>query len=79
MSQEEQFIQLIADVFKIDKTQITDEKTPEQIETWTSVSHMDLVSRFENSFKIQFEVEEISEMDSIGTMKTILRRHGVKV
>ena len=67
------------EIFEIDKSEIDDEATPDDIEKWDSVLHMDLVAKFEENFEIQFEVEEITEMDTIGNMKEVLRRHGVDV
>jgi acyl carrier protein len=77
MSQEETFNSLLCDVFGIQAEDIADEKTPEDLESWTSVTHMQLAAKFEENFGFQFDVEEITEMDSIGNMKNVLRRHGV--
>ena len=77
MSQAEMFTTIVCEVFGIQPGDLADEKTPEDIESWTSVTHMQLIAKFEESFKFQFDVEEITEMDSIGNMKKVLRKHGV--
>ena len=79
MSQKEEFEKIVMDVFDIDISEINDETTPDDLELWDSVTHMDLVARFEDTFDLQFEVEEITEMDTIGNMKEVLRRSGVEV
>lgn len=38
---------------------------PEQVKGWDSLSHMSLISSLEEEFKISFDVDQISEMDSI--------------
>ncbi|MCP4762515.1 MAG: acyl carrier protein [archaeon] len=79
MSQAEQFIEMVAEVFGVEKSEITDDKTPEDIENWTSITHMDLMARFEEAFGTEFDVEEITEMDSIEAMKKALKNHKVDV
>lgn len=73
MGQYEHFITFISEVFEIEPDQIKDDITPDDIESWTSVSHMDLMARFEETFNIELDVEDITEMDSIGAMKAILK------
>ena len=70
---------LLKEVFKLTDGQLGDELTPDDVETWTSVSHMDLMARFEQEFGLQLDVEEITEMDSLGAMRKILRKHGIDV
>jgi len=38
---------------------------------------MELICRFEETFNIEIDVEDITEMDSLGAMKDILRQYGV--
>ena len=77
MSQAETFTSIVCEVFGIQPEDLADDKTPEDLESWTSVTHMQLVAKFEENFKFQFDVEEITEMDSIGNMKKVLSKHGV--
>lgn len=77
MSAYKTFILFIHEVFEVDEEQITNEKTPDDFENWNSVTHMDLMARFEETFNIELDVEDITEMDSIGAMKEILKRYGV--
>ncbi len=67
------------EVFGISDSDFTDDKTPEDLENWTSVTHMALVAKFEEAFGFQFDVEDITEMDSLGNMKKILRKYKVDV
>ena len=74
----EQFITFVSEVFEAKREEITDDKTPDDIENWNSISHMDLMARFEDTFGIELDVEDITEMDSIGAMKEILKdQYGV--
>ncbi|MHA1793300.1 MAG: acyl carrier protein [Promethearchaeota archaeon] len=75
MSEIDKFINLVSETFEIKPEDITDEKTPDEIENWTSVSHMELMSKFEDEWDLEFDVEDITEMDSIGNMKKILKEN----
>ncbi|MHA1601494.1 MAG: phosphopantetheine-binding protein [Promethearchaeota archaeon] len=79
MSQTEVFNTLISEIFSIPVDDLDDDSTPDDIENWTSVSHMDLMAKFEEKFELELDVEEITEMDSIGAMKESLRNHGIQV
>jgi acyl carrier protein len=70
---------MLKDVFLLSKKELGDEITPDDVENWTSVSHMDLMARFEDEFGLQFDVEEITEMDSLGAIRKALRKHGIDV
>lgn len=77
MSQLEKFNELISQVFGIDLADINDSSTPDDIDSWDSVTHMDLMALFEDEWDLSLDVEEITEMITIGLMKEALRKHGV--
>jgi acyl carrier protein len=79
MSQEETWKSLVIDAFGVGEDDFSDEKTPEDLPDWTSVTHMSLMSKFEETFSIQLDVEDITAMDSLGNMKAILRKYGVDI
>jgi acyl carrier protein len=49
-------------VFEIDSSEINHESSPDSIDKWDSLRHMNLVVALEEEFNIEFEVEEISEL-----------------
>ncbi len=75
MSQLEIFNKLLQDTF--DVTELNDEMSPDTIEQWDSITHMDLCSKFEETFDISLDVEDIAEMETIGQIKEILRKYNV--
>jgi acyl carrier protein len=79
MSQASVLEAMIMEIFQVSKEDLDDDATPDDIENWTSVSHMDLMARFEEKFGLELDVEEITEMDSIGAIKEALRNHGIDV
>ena len=69
----------ISEVFKIEKSELSDELTPEDIEDWDSISHMELMAKFEDEWGVTFDVEELVEMETIGLIKGALLWHGVEL
>jgi acyl carrier protein len=57
---------LASDIFGLPADQITPASTPETIETWDSIQHLNLVLALEEKFALQLSPEEIEQMKSIG-------------
>ena len=58
---------------------ITDEqfgfdKDADSFPEWDSLSHMTLVASLETKLGISFEIDEISEMDSVGKIVEIIKK-----
>jgi acyl carrier protein len=63
-----------ADIFQVPAAQITPVSSPETIESWDSVQHLNLVLALEEKFGIQFEPEEMDGMNSIGEIADLVDR-----
>ena len=66
--------QISADIFRVSVDQITPETSPETIENWDSVQHLNLVLALEERFGIQFEPEEMDGMKSIAEIVELVAR-----
>ncbi|MEE9213018.1 MAG: acyl carrier protein [Phycisphaeraceae bacterium] len=60
--------QTLADVFGVDVTTITDESSPDTLEQWDSMGHMNLVLALEQRFRVSFTPEEFAELNSVKTI-----------
>jgi len=63
---------LAADVLGVDRSQIDSDSTPEHIENWDSIQHVSLMVAIEEQFGVEFDPDEISQMQSIGKITEIL-------
>jgi acyl carrier protein len=63
---------IAADVLEVSPAKIVPESSPETIETWDSVHHLNLVLALEQEFNLQFEPEEIDSMKDIQHILEIL-------
>jgi acyl carrier protein len=62
----EQVRRIASDLFATPADRITANSTPETIETWDSIQHLNLILALEEKFEIQLSPEEIEQMHSIG-------------
>jgi acyl carrier protein len=51
---------------------INDDSSPETIETWDSLQHMNLILSLEETFDLQFSDEQVVGMDSVGQIVKVL-------
>lgn len=77
MSSLDTFNDLIKKTFDIEE--ISDDLSPDSVEQWDSITHMDLCAKFEETFDISLDVEDIAEMETIGQIKEILRKYNVEL
>ena len=68
---------IVAKVFSLSESEITDESGPESIETWDSFNGLVLVDELENYFKIKFSISEITDVKNIADIKRHLKNHNV--
>jgi len=69
---EEKIKQTMAAVFSIDVSEISDNASPEIIENWDSLRHMNLLVALEEEFKIEFTDNEIVAVINFLSLKTII-------
>ena len=55
----------------------TSEHHQEETEKWDSIGHMMLIAALEEAFSIEFEPEEMLELDSYGKGIELLRKKGI--
>lgn len=60
-------------VFEIDESQITDISSPENVENWDSLGHLNLIVVLEDEFQVKFTDDEISEMLNFKLIEVILK------
>ena len=69
---------VFAETFGLDADTFSLEMAPEDVPQWDSLGHMRLVMNLEQTFGIQFEVDEITEMSSGRKIIELLQAKGIK-
>ncbi len=69
--------ELMATVFNVKPSDITDRSTPDTLENWDSVNHLNLILALEETFAIELTEDESVEILSVPLIKLVLQEHGV--
>lgn len=69
---------LIARVLEIEESSVTDDASPTTIASWDSYNGLLLVSAIEKKFNLKLTTEETVSVQSIGDIKKVLQKHGIK-
>jgi acyl carrier protein len=68
-----QVLQTASDVFGVPLAQLNAESSPQTVEGWDSVQHLNLVLALEQNLAIQIDPEDIEQMKTLGDVARILR------
>jgi acyl carrier protein len=70
----EQVRGIASDIFGVRTDTITADSSPETIETWDSMQHLNLVLALEEKFGVQLEPEDIEQMKNIGAVAALVEK-----
>ena len=69
---------IVAEVFGIPVDSLTSESSPETVEVWDSVGHLNLVLALEQEFHVQFSPDDIEKMVNVQGIVRALDGQGVR-
>ena len=61
----------------VPESEINDQTSPENIESWDSFHGLVLVDELENNFNIKFTIEEIADVQNVGDIKRHIKNHNI--
>ena len=64
--------EVVANVLNIKAEELTKDSSPETIEQWDSLKQMNIIIALEDAFEIEFDDEEIGDMNSISLITLII-------
>jgi acyl carrier protein len=79
MTNEEKLKKIISSVFKIDASDVNNETSPDTVESWDSLNHLNLVLALEEGFNVNFTEEQTVEILNFELIKLSLQEQGVDV
>jgi acyl carrier protein len=68
----EEVLKLAADLFQVPADKLGPASSPDNLDGWDSVQHLNLVMAIEAQFSVVFEPEEIAAMQDLGAVARIL-------
>jgi len=63
---------IAADVLQVAPKTLGAESSPESVQSWDSVQHLNMVLALEEQFGIQFDPEEMDAMKTIGAIASLV-------
>jgi acyl carrier protein len=69
--------EVVAKVFNLDASVVTDESSKDTIEEWDSMGNLSLVTGLEEAFSVSLSIADAMEMTSVQRIKSMLREYGV--
>jgi len=69
---EKQIKSLVSDLFDVDVKSLSLKSSPDDIEKWDSLGHMNLVAALEEEFEIELSDEDIDDMANIALVINIV-------
>ena len=72
---QDQIRNVLARVFKVAASNLTEASGPHDIPAWDSAGHMRLILELEQEFNVQFTDAEVVELVSVAAIETALTRH----
>lgn len=79
MTNLKKYNKVFMDTFYIQKTQLNDDLTNENIDEWDSIGQMTLITSLEEEFNIRLETEDIMSITSYKSGKEILQKYNIKI
>lgn len=66
--------QIASDILQVPADRLGPESSPQQIDSWDSVHHLNLVLALEQEFDVQLDPEDIDQMTDIAQIVSTLKR-----
>jgi acyl carrier protein len=69
---EDRIFRVVSDVLGVPIEKVNDDSSPDTIQAWDSLSHINLILALEAEFAISLSPDDVLEMLSVGLIRTIL-------
>jgi acyl carrier protein len=70
--------EVVARVFGVDSGSLDGSSSPESVEGWDSMGHLNLVAALEADFNVSIDIGDAMEMVSVKRIREILLDYGVR-
>jgi acyl carrier protein len=74
ISVEERVTQIISNIMNIPITKISVDSSSESVEQWESMKHIQLILALEEEFDVQFDDEQIAELQSVSLIVAAIEK-----
>lgn len=68
----------IGQVLGVPAGSLSEESSPDSLESWDSLHHLNLVMALESEFGVSLTAEDVVDMRSVALIRVILRQYGAQ-
>ncbi len=68
---------ILSNVLEVDADTITEDTSPQNVESWDSFNGLVLVSELETNFNVKFTMDEVTSVKCVKDIKECLIKHGI--
>jgi acyl carrier protein len=65
---------VFCEVFDDDSIEIYPEMTAGNVESWDSITHINLIVALEQEFKLRFNTADVASMKNVGDLECLIRQ-----
>jgi acyl carrier protein len=76
MTTDDKLKQVMAAVLRVPVTEIDDHTSPDSVEAWSSLAHLDLILAIEEEFGVTIPDEEVGDLTSYRLLRLTLEEQG---
>ena len=79
MSNKDNYDRVFIESFDLDEKKLNDKLEYNSIKSWDSIGHMQMIAELEDTFEIEFEMDDIINFSSYKKGMEILAKYGIEV
>ena len=73
MDVQEKVIQVLVNIFQVSADKISTKTTPDNVEKWDSMNHINMILALEQEFGIRYDEEQVVSMLSVGEIIDVIK------
>jgi len=70
--------EVVSSVFGVERETVDESSSPETVEGWDSMGHVNLVAALEQRFNVSIDIDDVMHMANVGQIRQILAAYGVR-
>ena len=70
--------EVVSSVFGVEPQSLDEGSSPESVEGWDSMGHVNLVVALERTFNVSIDIDDMMEMVSVRKIREIMLAYGVR-
>jgi acyl carrier protein len=68
---------IVSTILHVPEERVTDDLSAENVETWDSLNHINLIGALEQEFGVILPTENLGDFMSLAQLKALLAGHGI--